>query len=63
MLAAYGCNWFHSLEECANTFVQIVKTFEPIQENVKAYEKLFDIYQDVYSSTKELNNQLREFRK
>ncbi|NWQ43662.1 xylulokinase [Bacillus sp. EB106-08-02-XG196] len=63
MLAAYGCGWYPSLKECAEVFIQTAKTYYPIQENVEAYQKLFKIYQQIYSQTKELNEQLREFRK
>ncbi|WHY66682.1 xylulokinase [Neobacillus sp. SuZ13] len=63
MLAAYGCGWYPSLQECAEVFIQTDKTYEPIPENVEAYKKLFKIYQQVYTQTKELNEQLREFRK
>lgn len=63
MLAAYGCGWYASLKECAEIFIQTAKTYYPIQENVEAYQKLFKIYQQIYSQTKELNEQLREFRK
>jgi xylulokinase len=63
MLAAYGSGWFESLKECADTFLQTSKTYEPIPENVEAYQKLFAIYQQVYTQTKALNEQLRAFRK
>ncbi|MEH7305853.1 xylulokinase [Neobacillus drentensis] len=63
MLAAYGCGWYPSLKECAQVFIQTSKTYHPIQENVEAYRKLFAIYQQVYTHTKELNEQLRPFRK
>lgn len=63
MLAAYGCGWYLSLKECAEEFIQTAKTYYPIQENVEAYKKLFTIYNQVYSQTKEMNEQLREFRK
>lgn len=63
MLAAYGCGWYPSLKECAEEFIQTSKTYLPIEENVKAYRKLFPMYQQVYRQTKELNQQLSEFRK
>ncbi|THE12497.1 xylulokinase [Bacillus timonensis] len=63
MLAAYGSGWFESLKECADTFLQTSKTYEPIPENVEAYQKLFVLYQQVYTQTMALNEQLREFRK
>lgn len=63
MLAAYGCGWYPSLKECAQVFIQTAKTYYPIPENVEVYKKLITIYQQVYKQTKDLNWQLREFRK
>ncbi|MCC3357888.1 xylulokinase [Bacillus sp. REN16] len=63
MLAAYGCGWFESLRECADVFLQPAKTYEPIPENVEAYQKFFTMYQQIYTQTKNLNIQLRMFRK
>ncbi|SEN85022.1 xylulokinase [Mesobacillus persicus] len=63
MLAAYGCGWYASLEECANQFVHYDKFFEPIENNVKKYNELFALYQQVYKQTKELNAGLKSFRK
>ncbi|MFL6559543.1 MAG: xylulokinase, partial [Bacillus sp. (in: firmicutes)] len=63
MLAAYGCGWFTSLKECADQFIQTSKTYYPINENVQTYQKLFTVYQQVYTQTKILNDQLKEFRK
>ncbi|MEW8969880.1 MAG: xylulokinase, partial [Mesobacillus sp.] len=63
MLAAYGCGWFSSLKDCAKAFIRVSKSYEPIPENVEQYRKLFSIYQDVYTQTKTLNDELREFRR
>jgi xylulokinase len=63
MLAAYGCGWFPSLEECAKVFIKPVKTYSPDKENVEKYQKLFSIYKTVYQQTREINIQLMEFRK
>ncbi|TCN28078.1 xylulokinase [Mesobacillus foraminis] len=63
MLAAYGCGWFSSLQQCAEHFVEAVKTYEPIEANVGQYQKLFSLYKQVYQQTRELNEQLQEFRK
>lgn len=63
MLAAYGCGWYPSLKECAEVLIQVAKTYDPIEENVLAYQKLFKIYQQVYIQTKEINEQLKEFKK
>ena len=63
MIAAYGCGWFASLQECAEHFVEIVETYTPIRENVKQYERLFSIYKQVYQNTKKICEQLQVYRK
>lgn len=63
MLAAYGCEWFDSLKDCVNEFLKEDKQYQPNKINVKKYEKLFSIYQDIYGQTKETNKSLLEFRK
>ncbi|RIW37353.1 xylulokinase [Bacillus salacetis] len=63
MLAAYGTGWYSSLKECADKFLQTSKTYHPIPENVENYKKVFAAYQQIYHMTKEMNEQLREFRK
>lgn len=62
MLAAYGCGWFDSLKSCADAVLQVNQTFEPDRANVARYRELFNIYQDVYGQTMELNNRLVNFR-
>ncbi|WP_347548725.1 xylulokinase [Pseudalkalibacillus hwajinpoensis] len=62
MLAAFGCGWFPTLEACADSFLKVKKQFTPNDENVKAYHKLFSLYQSVYGQTKELNQKLNEYR-
>ncbi|HET7656696.1 MAG TPA: xylulokinase, partial [Bacillales bacterium] len=37
MLAAYGCGWFNSLAECAETFVKERKVIHPSSRNVERY--------------------------
>ena len=63
MLAAYGCGWFDSLQECADEFLKVDKQFVPNQDNVAKYKKLFALYQTVYGQTKEINKKLLEFRR
>jgi xylulokinase len=62
MLAAFGCNWFKSLEECAEQFIKIKDEFIPQSENVAKYKGLFEIYCEVYQQTKGLNEKLVCFR-
>lgn len=61
MLAAYGYGWFHSLEDCALTFVKRKKIIQPIPEHVEQYQALFEIYKKVYESTKNLSDDLKTF--
>lgn len=63
MLAAYGCGWFDSLNDCAEKFLKEDKVFTPIKENVEKYKILFPLYQQVYLQTKDLNKKLLAFRK
>lgn len=63
MLAAFGCSWFESLQQCADVFLHEDKSYFPIEENVQTYRKLFAIYQEVYEKTRDLNSKLLEFRK
>ncbi|GIN70152.1 xylulose kinase [Bacillus sp. J14TS2] len=62
MIAAYGCKWFESLKDCADTFLKVEKKVLPNQENVEKYKKLFAIYQEIYPQTREINEQLKAFR-
>lgn len=63
MLAAYGCSWFSSLDECADEFLEEVKVYEPNPENVETYRQLFAVYQEIYEQTKGLSAKLKSFRK
>ncbi|WP_078553060.1 xylulokinase [Bacillus alkalicellulosilyticus] len=63
ILAAYGSGWASSLQECADAFLIEDIVYEPIPENVEKYATLFNLYKQVYSQTKELNEGLKSFRK
>src|SRR5699024_12178129 len=56
MLAAYGCNWFSTLQECADQFLNIEKEIHPNPENVNKYEKLFNVYRQVDRKSTRLNS-------
>ncbi|UOQ44027.1 xylulokinase [Halobacillus salinarum] len=62
MLAACGCGWFSTLEECAGAFVEPKDIVSPVSENVVAYRNLYRLYQEVYTQTKEINKGLAAFR-
>lgn len=62
MLAAVGCGWFPSLDACGEVFVKRARTYAPNAANSETYAKLFRVYQQVYGSTKDLNESLNAFR-
>jgi xylulokinase len=62
MLAAYGCGWFDSLEQCAKVFIRRAGQYTPNSDRVAAYEQLFELYKQVYVQTKALNEGLMKFR-
>lgn len=62
MLAAYGCGWFDSLEQCAKVFIKRAGQFTPNADYVAKYEQLFELYKQVYVQTKSLNEGLMKFR-
>lgn len=62
MLAAYGCGWFDSLEACAEQFVKFGEYYEPQHNDVRTYERIFQIYQEVYKKTRGLNEALADYR-
>lgn len=63
MLAAYGCNWFETLNESANEFLNIDKEFYPNKNNVETYKNLFEIYKEIYGTTKNINEEIEKYRK
>jgi len=62
MLAAYGCGWFDTLQECANAFLEEDKVYHPDPTHVEKYKQLFTLYKKVYAATNVLSEQLMEFR-
>lgn len=62
MLAAVGCGWFASLDDCASYFVKKERSYCPDPGAVKQYEKLFRLYREVYTQTKRLSAALSSFR-
>jgi xylulokinase len=62
ILAAYGCGWYSSLQECSRVFISYEKSFNPIPQNVEKYELLYSLYNRVYEQTKSLNDGLKDFR-
>lgn len=63
MLAAVGMGWYKDISECTKVFVQFKDVFLPEPENVSKYQKLHDIYQKIYPSTKEITHDLVGYRR
>ncbi|MDP1442118.1 xylulokinase [Priestia megaterium] len=63
MLAAYGCGWYDSLEECADSFIASSKTYSPNLENVEVYKQLYALYKEIYNQTKDLSKKLNQFNR
>lgn len=63
MMAATGLGWFESLQDCAKTFVHFGKEYQPIPANVAKYQKLHAIYKQVYGQTKQISEELLDYRR
>lgn len=62
IIAAMGCKWFSTYEECIDAFIGYEKEFTPIPENVALYEQAYNVYTQVYGATKAMNEQLAPLR-
>jgi xylulokinase len=51
ILAGVGTGVFSSFEEVAEKHIRVNKIYEPIDKNHDLYEKLFEIYEEIYRST------------
>ena len=51
MIAAMGCQWFKNWESCINLFVRYNDIIVPDQHNFVLYNKYYNLYQKIYSST------------
>lgn len=63
MLAAVGLGWYRSIADCTKVFVQFKDVFLPQPANVKRYQKLHEIYKQIYPSTKEITHELVAYRR
>lgn len=63
MLAAVGCGWYDSLELCAEAMVRPAGSWKPRPAEVSQYNELYSIYQEIYASTRAMNEKLAAHRK
>lgn len=59
MIAAVGCGWFESMEECVKKFVNYGEFIFPEKSNVEQYKKNYEFYEEVYPLTKEICRSLK----
>lgn len=62
MMAALAMNWFKDIDTMINTFIKIDKKTQPIKENVIKYQELYELYKEVYQSTKNISHKLYNYR-
>lgn len=63
MIAAVGVGWFDSLSDCAQKFVSYDQEYVPGSGNVEKYEKMYQLYKQVYGQTAEISHRLMEYRR
>lgn len=62
MLAASGLGWYDSLEAIAEVFLRRANVYRPDAEQSAKYDELYQIYRDIFGSTRGLNERLMNFR-
>lgn len=60
MLAAVGAGYYDDFRACAKDFVKYKETYQPNPENVKIYDKYYEVYRMVYPNTKEISKKLSD---
>lgn len=60
MLAAVGCGWYETLEQCAKDFIVYKDVYYPIRENVSKYNDFYKIYQQIYGSIKNISHKISD---
>ncbi|GAG92323.1 unnamed protein product, partial [marine sediment metagenome] len=53
LIAGVGCGIYSSIEEAAGKTIKEANQINPIEENVKKYEKLYKIYGSLYEDLKD----------
>ncbi len=60
LLAGVGCGQFKNIEEACKATIEVVKKTPPKRPAVKAYNKLFPVYQSLYHSLKDTYDAIAE---
>ncbi|MBU4439852.1 MAG: xylulose kinase, partial [Firmicutes bacterium] len=62
VIAGVGAGWFKDVTEGVSSMVRYQETIEPIPENVKRYNEIYDIYKNLYTALNE-NSLYAQFAK
>lgn len=62
IIAAIGCQWFETFEDCKKAFIRYEKEFTSNPEQVKKYQEIYEIYTQIYDNTKSMNQALNRLR-
>ncbi|WP_314063317.1 xylulokinase [uncultured Vagococcus sp.] len=60
MIAAVGAGWYKDISECSKALVHYSDHYTPIPENVADYQRLYQVYQQVYPATKNICHELSD---
>lgn len=60
ILAATACGLYNTVDEACYKLIRVTETTAPIKENVEKYEKVYDIYKDLYPILKSSFKRLKE---
>lgn len=62
IITAVGAGWYANLKDCTDVFVKTKKFYYPNADNVAKYQKLYQIYHQVYQNTRDLSFHLIQFQ-
>jgi xylulokinase len=62
MLAAMGEQWFDSFSDMSEMWINYNASINSDDHNVGLYQSYYEIYQDVYRSTRALSDKLVQFK-
>ena len=60
LLAAVGAGIYSSVPEACRAVIKADKVQEPVEENTRQYEKVYEMYRKLYPAMKQCFNELAE---
>lgn len=58
MIAAVGAGWYNDMASCSKQLVHYGDSYVPIPQNVANYQRVYELYQQVYPATKGISHAL-----